>query len=362
MNRLQQRRQRHRRRQGYISKLRAAGWLVSVVVLFCFPLLLPATRAYFTDRAEAEPHTFRATTFADNLALAPGNSNTNNSPGNPGPAFDVAQTVGGQIYLDFGTYPAGNNRNFPSVLVVSNIGDRLLTLDWHFCGVLAPFFKQAGPVSLAPGRQAVLDFKLDTGPDAQPGEYQGMLYLTALNCFIIAEIPARLGLAAPPVNKKKSQESTVSDTVYGTVYENPEEKLKMKSPKEKITDKPDGDGNKADKTEQQLTDDAVSTDEQTGADHGGQPAVPVDKEKDSKDEENKGNDNENAGQGQSNKSDGADGKTGDSESINKDMDQSDDGSESAGQLSNGPDGGEPGSAGVNDGGGSSDGNSTDSSS
>jgi len=208
MSRLQQRRRLYRRRQESISKLRAACWLVSVVVLFCFPLLLPATGAYFTDRAELPPAVFRATAFADNLALAPGNSKTNNSPGNPGPAFNVAQTVGGQISLDFGTYPAGNNRNFPAVLVVSNIGDRPLTLNWHFSGDLAPFFAQTGPVTIAPAGKLTLSFKLDTRPEDLPGEYFGTLRLSALDNFITAELPVRLRLA----EKQGQQDNKDKDT------------------------------------------------------------------------------------------------------------------------------------------------------
>lgn len=214
MSRLQQRRRLYRRRRESINKLRAAVWLLSVAVLFCFPLLLSATGAYFTDRAETHA-TFRATTFGDNLALAPGNSKTNNSPGNPGPAFSVAQTVGGQIYLDFGTYPAGNNRNFPAVLVVRNTGERPLTLNWHFSGSLAPFFEsQDQEIILAPGSAVDLGFKLDTRPSDQPGEYFGTLYLSALDGFIAAELPARLRLAADQGNSGNNQGATVQAVVY----------------------------------------------------------------------------------------------------------------------------------------------------
>lgn len=211
MSRLQQRRQSHRRRREAINNLRKAGRAAAVIVLLWFMWQLPSTLAYFTDRTEAQSF-FRATSFADNLALFPGNSKTNDSPGDPGPAFNVAQIVAGQIYLDFGTYPAGNNRNFPSVLVVTNIGARLLSLNWSFSANLAPFFEQNGSVSIAPGEKATLGFKLDTRPGDQPGEYLGTLYLSALDGFITAELPARLRLAAK--KSGKGQQATVNTSVY----------------------------------------------------------------------------------------------------------------------------------------------------
>ncbi|MBS3943070.1 MAG: hypothetical protein KGZ32_02335, partial [Dethiobacter sp.] len=165
MNRKQQ---RHRRRQEARNKYCKALGPAAVLALLCCLPLLPTTGAYFTDRAETEA-SFRATTFADNLALIPGSSKTNDSPGDPGPAFHVAQTVSDQITLDFGTYPAGNKRNFPSVLVVNNTGNRLLILNWRFCDNLAPFFEQQeGLISIAPGEEYTLGFKLDTHPGDQP--------------------------------------------------------------------------------------------------------------------------------------------------------------------------------------------------
>jgi hypothetical protein len=218
MNRLQQRRQRHKRRQEAINNLRKAGKFAATIVLLWFMWQLPATKAYFYDREETQA-TFRAATFADILAISPGKSKTNNSPGNPGPAFNVAQTVAGQIYLDFGTYPAGNNRNFPHVLTVKNTGERTLRLRWHFSGPLAQFFEsQDQNIILGPGAENKLGFKLDTDPADTPGEHLGTLQLSALNGFITAELPARLRLAAK--KSGKGQKATVNTEVYndpGTV-------------------------------------------------------------------------------------------------------------------------------------------------
>jgi len=207
VSKLQLRLQQHRRRRELPNKLRKAGWLAAAAVLFCFLLQLPATGAFFTDKAETDEFSFRATTFADNLALTPGDSKTNDSPEDPGPAFYVAQTSDGQITLNFGTYPAGNNKNFPAVLVVRNIGGRALTLNWSFCGVLAPFFEQQeGSVTVALDGESALGFKLNTNPQYRHGEYHGTLHLSALGGFITAELPVRLHLAAKQEKDAKDKD------------------------------------------------------------------------------------------------------------------------------------------------------------
>lgn len=206
MSRLQQRQRRHRRRHEALNKLYKTCWLAAATALLCYLPILPATGAFFTDRAEVQA-SFRATTFADNLALFPGNSKTNDSPGDPGPAFDVAQTVNGQINLNFGTYPVGNNRNFPDVLNVQNISDRTLTLRWHFSGDLAQFFENRNKeIIIAPGDYAELGFKLDTRPQDEPGEYSGTLHLSALDGFITAELPVRLRLAEKQGKEKQGRQ------------------------------------------------------------------------------------------------------------------------------------------------------------
>jgi hypothetical protein len=195
MSRLQARRQSHRRRREAINNLRKVGMAVSAIVLLWFIWQLPSTKAYFIDQEETQSF-FRAATFDDNLLIFPGKTKTNDSPGDPGPAFLVAQNVSGQIYLNFGTYPPGNNRNFPHVLTVRNIGDRTLSLRWRFTEALTQHFEtQDEDIILGPGAEIELGFKLDTSPQDQPAEIFGALHLSALNGFITTELPARLRLA-----------------------------------------------------------------------------------------------------------------------------------------------------------------------
>lgn len=212
MNRLQQRQQSHRRRQETINNLRKAGKVAATMFLLWFMWQLPGTRAYFTDREETQA-SFRAAVFADILTISPGKSKTNNNPGNSGPAFNVAEIVAGQIYLDFGTYHAGNDRNFPQVLTVKNISDRTLTLRWQFSGPLAQFFEnQDQDIILGPGTEVELGFKLDNSPQDQPGEYLGYLQISIQNGFSSPRIPATLHLSAK--KSGKGNNSTVNTKVY----------------------------------------------------------------------------------------------------------------------------------------------------
>lgn len=210
MSKLQQRLRDHRYQQKKKLLLRKTSRvLVAAFLLYLLPYL-PPTHAFFTSQAETGPAGFRATAFADNLGLSPGEAMTNNSPGEPGPAFFVAQVVNGQIKLDFGTYPVVNKRNFPNVLRLENISTRILTLHWHFSESLAQFFEpQAAPITINPGQQVELDFKLDTSPTDQAGEYFGTLHISALNGFITWELPVRLRLVdkGKPANKD-DQDST----------------------------------------------------------------------------------------------------------------------------------------------------------
>ncbi|MBT9147362.1 MAG: hypothetical protein DDT32_01116 [Syntrophomonadaceae bacterium] len=196
MSKLQRRLQDYRHRQEKILLLQKISWMLVAAFSLSFLSSLPGTYAFFTSRAETGPVSFSAATFEGNLALAPGKCLTNDSPGNPGPAYLVAQLVAGQIYLDFGTYPVGNNRNFPSVLLIDNISTRPLSLHWHFSANLAPFFdSQAAPITVNPGKRIELDFKLDSKPTDLAAEYLGTLHLSALNGFISRELPVRLRLA-----------------------------------------------------------------------------------------------------------------------------------------------------------------------
>lgn len=208
MSRLQQRhRRRLEARRKALKKFCQACWVAAIIVLFYFVWQLPVTIASFTDREETQA-AFRATSFVENLAISPGKSKTNDSPGNPGPAFRIAKNVNEQVYLNFGTYPYGNNRNFPHVLTVENIGERILTLNWYFSASLAQHFEiQNEEVILEPGDKIELGFKLDTTSGA-PGEYFGSLHLSALNGFIVRELPARLRLA------ETCKDETVGEAIY----------------------------------------------------------------------------------------------------------------------------------------------------
>jgi len=182
----------------YIQQFKIYGELAVLMLMLAafFNLfsIVPSTYALFTDEAVTESIYFRATTFSDNFIITPGKAMTNNSPSEPGPAFPVAEIVDGNIVLDFGTYPVGNNRNFPNTLIVENISDRIITLSWSFKGSIGYFFESGEMHSISPGEYAELDFKLDSTPSEQAGDYSGTLVLTALDGFIYVEIPARLNL------------------------------------------------------------------------------------------------------------------------------------------------------------------------
>lgn len=200
MARLETRLKKHRSQEKLKKRLAAlyskTGSLAVALLLFYTLLQLPATYAFFASQAETSAENFRATSFADNLKIYPGKTMTNNSPGEPGPAFPVAQVVHEDIYLDFGTYPTANRRNFPSILVLKNISQRTLALNWNFSAELENFFvTEEGSIVLGPGEQYTLGVKL-RGSEATPGEFAGMLQLTALNGFVSRELPARLRLVA----------------------------------------------------------------------------------------------------------------------------------------------------------------------
>lgn len=184
------------------------GWLVVALLVLYLVSPLPSTYTHFYSQAQSGPFEFRATTWTDNLALSPGSSMTNASPGDPEPAFPVAQMVDGWLHLDFGVYPSGTNRNFPSVIVVTNTGGRPLFVSWHFCANLASYFdQQSEQTPIAPGGQAVLGFKLDTKRSDLPGEHFGTLHLSAIDGFLAHQVPVRLRLMDPG-SGNKSKEST----------------------------------------------------------------------------------------------------------------------------------------------------------
>lgn len=170
--------------------------LVAVIgIIIILIVRLPISYALFSTYEQTPPVSFRAATFEENINVRPGNSKTNDSPGDPGPAFDVASMVNGQIYLDFGTYPAGNNRNFPSVLIITNISSRTLYLDWYLTGDLAAFFDtQSGLIEIGHDEEYELGFKLNTNPDDFPGDYNGTLHISTMNGFIACEIPVKLNI------------------------------------------------------------------------------------------------------------------------------------------------------------------------
>ena len=199
----------------YIQQFKIYGELaILLLMLAAFLNLFSAvqsTYALFTDEAETESILFRATTFADNLTITPGKAMTNNSPSEPGPAFRVAQFVDGNIVLDFGTYPVGNNREFPNTLIVENISDRIITLSWRFEGCIKGyFFESSGIHSIRQGEYAELGFEIDSKPSDQAGDYSGTLILTAFDGFISWEIPARLNLVEgrkKAENEKKNEKN-----------------------------------------------------------------------------------------------------------------------------------------------------------
>lgn len=170
--------------------------LVALIALILVLIIrLPISYALFSAYDQTESVSFRAATFPENIEIQPGKSKTNDSPGNPGPAFNVASIVDGQIYLDFGTYPAGNKRSFPSVLIITNISFRTLSLDWYLTGDLASFFDtQSGFIEMEPNDEYELGLKLNTCVDDLPGNYSGTLIISAMNGFISYEVPAALTL------------------------------------------------------------------------------------------------------------------------------------------------------------------------
>ena len=196
----------------YIQQFKIYGELAVLMLMLAafFNLfsIVPSTYALFTDEAVTESIYFRATTFSDNFIITPGKAMTNNSPSEPGPAFRVAQFVDGNIVLDFGTYPVGNNRNFPNTLIVENISDRIITLSWRFDGSISYLFESGEIHSIGPGEKVELDFKLDSTPSDQAGVYPGTLVLTAFNEFISWEIHARLSLVE---GRKKAEDEKKND-------------------------------------------------------------------------------------------------------------------------------------------------------
>jgi len=170
--------------------------LAAVIGIFSILIIrLPISYALFSTYDQVSPVSFRAATFSENISVRPGNSKTNDSPEDPGPAFDVASIINGEIYLDFGTYPAGNKRNFPSVLIITNISSKPLYLDWYLAGDLSVFFDtQSGLIQIGPNEEYELELKLNTHPDDFPGDYNGILHISAMNGFIAYEIPAELNI------------------------------------------------------------------------------------------------------------------------------------------------------------------------
>lgn len=178
---------------------------VLVAVLTYISSQLPVTKALFTDQEVSENNTFTAATFDGAVQLLPGDSKTNDSPRKGGPAFYVAQAVNGKIHLDFGTYPVGNNRNFPSVLRIINISDRDLNIGWQFCSNIEAFFEAAqGFIVLAPTEEYILGFKLNTNPKGISGEFVGSLRILAIGYS--TDLPLRLNIV-----EKRGRDGGVKD-------------------------------------------------------------------------------------------------------------------------------------------------------
>jgi hypothetical protein len=175
-----------------LDQIILAGVLALILTMI---IRLSISYVLFSTYAHTEPINFKATTFSENIEINPGKSKTTDNPVFPGPAFKVASIVDGQIYLDFGTYPVGNRRNFSSVLIITNVSFRTLSLNWYFTEDLASLFDvKSGLIEIEPNEEYELGFKLYTSHGDLPGNYSGNLIISAMNGFISIEIPAELSI------------------------------------------------------------------------------------------------------------------------------------------------------------------------
>jgi|GEM_PF-1879179 len=241
MGRIEQRRQRQLRHQEALREWAIVALLVSLVALLYLPPELPIAGAKFTSWGFSRG-LLRTGDAASGLALSPGRSMTNDSPGDAGPAFPVAQRSGWQISLDFGTYPAGNNRYFPHVLTVHNSSGWATAVHWYYSGAVASFIISDGQsAQMSPGSSVDLGFTLDSKPSDNAGEYVGTLHIVTDTGLVLAALPVRLRLAEPkrsssPSGKGQGQGTMVaghvevSPDMVSTVVTTPDLQAQVSAP------------------------------------------------------------------------------------------------------------------------------------
>jgi len=213
MGRIEQRRQRQLRHQEALREVAIVALLVSLVALLYLPPELPIAGAKFTSWGFSRG-VIQTGDASSGLALSPGRSMTNDSPGDAGPAFPVAQRSGWQISLDFGTYPAGNNRYFPHVLTVHNSSGWATAVQWYFSGAVAPFIVSEGQIAaMSPGSTVDLGFTLSSKPNDVAGEYVGTLHIVTDTGLVLAALPVRLRLA----ELKRSSSQGGTEQAQGTM-------------------------------------------------------------------------------------------------------------------------------------------------
>lgn len=195
MTRLEQRRQRHLHTQESWRALGKVVLLLSLVALLLLPPKLPMVGAKFTSWGLSQG-ALRSGDSSYSLSLHLGSSMTNDSPGDPGPAFRVAEWRDGQLSLDFGTYPVGNNRNFPQVLVVHNASGWSSGLHLQLSGEVAQFIAIAEPSAwIGPRGSISLGFRLASSPTDKDGEFVGTLHIVTDRGITLGALPVRLRLA-----------------------------------------------------------------------------------------------------------------------------------------------------------------------
>ena len=156
------------------------------------------------------------------LALLPGDSKAVR-PANvpPGPAsFPIASVDGADaLSLDFGEVDPGNGNNSPDVFRIKNLGTAEVQVDILPAGEFAAFVRRIGlgndplPGALAPGEGRSVEIKLDIPKDTAPGDYTGIIRVSATDGSLPVDVPALLTVTAK--GDKKDDTVTPSDSSGG---------------------------------------------------------------------------------------------------------------------------------------------------